>query len=74
MLGRGQSPAIHREGPPKVLVRLPNAKLKKCTVSLRSRGKYNTSPPHLPEADVDEDLVKDIICFLHQLCYLLSEA
>lgn len=52
MVGQGQSPAIHREGPPKALVWLPSVKLKKCTIPLHSQGKYSTLPPDLPEADV----------------------
>lgn len=59
MVGQGQSPAIHREGPPKALVRLPSVKFKKCTIPLRSQGKYSTSPPDLPEADVQKTLAAD---------------
>lgn len=54
MLGQGQSPALHREVPPRGLVRLPNTELKKCTIPLRSQGKYSTSAPDPPEADVQK--------------------
>ncbi|EOA98588.1 hypothetical protein Anapl_14494 [Anas platyrhynchos] len=52
--GEGAEGSCQREVPPRGLVRLPNAELKKCTIPLRSQGKYSTSAPDPPEADVQK--------------------